>query len=126
VGDSINHPSHYTQGDVECIEIIGEMDQMRATCIKYLWRYKDKVNPIEDLRKAEWYLARYINTVKFKRVPRKIRKDFEKRHVYTVLCHIHGDRIVAGFIEDIIQAKSKHELEMVRHYLQQVIAGATV
>jgi hypothetical protein len=27
---------------------------------KYLWRYEKKVNPVEDLKKARWYLERLI------------------------------------------------------------------
>lgn len=66
--DNVNHPSHYTQGKVECIDAIDA-----ATCdlpgpdsfyvgqvIKYVWRYSIKGNPLEDLRKARWYLDRII------------------------------------------------------------------
>ena len=64
--DVINHPSHYTQGDIECIDAIkaalGEEQYewyLRGACIKYLWRYKMK-SGVESLKKSEWYLKRLI------------------------------------------------------------------
>ena len=63
--DSVNHPAHYTQGGVECIEAIeASMSKEEFTgylkgCVeKYVWRYKYKNNPVEDLEKAIWYLTR--------------------------------------------------------------------
>jgi len=63
--DKINHPAHYTQGKVECIDAIEAavtgLVGMEAVCtaqiIKYVWRWKLK-NGKEDLKKAAWYLAR--------------------------------------------------------------------
>ena len=64
--DVINHPSHYTQGDIECIDAIkaalGEEQYegyLRGACIKYLRRYKMK-SGVESLKKSEWYLKRLI------------------------------------------------------------------
>ena len=66
--DMVNSPSHYVQGDIECIDAIAEvvkhLDGMEAMCtgnaIKYLWRWKHK-NGAEDLKKAVWYIQRMIN-----------------------------------------------------------------
>ncbi len=64
--DVVNHPSHYTQGSIECIDAIkaalGEEQYegyLRGACIKYLWRYKMK-SGVESLKKSEWYLKRLI------------------------------------------------------------------
>lgn len=64
--DVVNHPSHYTQGGIECIDAIkaalGEEQYegyLRGACIKYLWRYKMK-SGVESLKKSEWYLKRLI------------------------------------------------------------------
>jgi hypothetical protein len=67
IKDNVNHPSHYTQGAIECIDAIKEATKglfgIEAVCtaniIKYVWRWKFK-NGIEDLRKADWYLQRLI------------------------------------------------------------------
>ena len=65
--DNVNHPSHYTQGDIECIDAIkaatvgktGIEAACVANVIKYLWRYEAK-NGVEDVRKAKWYIDRLI------------------------------------------------------------------
>lgn len=67
MSDPVNHPSHYTQGEIECIDAIkaatsglmGEQAYCTAAAIKYLWRWKIK-NGVEDLRKCRWYLERLI------------------------------------------------------------------
>lgn len=65
--DMVNHPKHYTQGDIECIECIkaavtnkvGIEAVCVANVIKYLFRYEEK-NGIEDIRKAKWYIERLL------------------------------------------------------------------
>ena len=67
-GDNVNHPSHYTQGNIECIEAIEEATKhlrgIEATdtgnILKYMWRWNNK-NGLEDLRKARWYLNHLIS-----------------------------------------------------------------
>lgn len=55
--DNINHPTHYTGRNIgyECILLAKRQYFCTGNVIKYLWRYKDKGNPIEDLEKARWY-----------------------------------------------------------------------
>lgn len=70
IKDNVNHPSHYTQGAIECIDAIKEATKglfgIEAVCtaniIKYVWRWKFK-NGVEDLNKAKWYLDRLIKEV---------------------------------------------------------------
>lgn len=67
MNDTVNKPSHYTGGAIECIDAITEatkdLQGIEAVCtasaLKYLWRWKKK-NGVEDLRKAAWYLERLI------------------------------------------------------------------
>lgn len=68
--DAVNHPSHYTQGGIECIEAIkNSMSQeafngyLKGNAMKYLWRYTNKGKPIEDLKKAQWYINRLLSEV---------------------------------------------------------------
>lgn len=70
--DVVNHPSHYTQGDIECIDAIkaalGEEQYegyLRGACIKYLWRYEEK-GGLESVRKAQWYLNKLISELEDK------------------------------------------------------------
>lgn len=60
--DNVNHPSHYNQGGIECIDAMVSAFGKEAVgnfCIcnafKYVWRAKQK-NGVEDLGKAIWYL----------------------------------------------------------------------
>jgi hypothetical protein len=63
IDDPVETPSHYTRGDVECIDAVraalGE-ERFRGWCqggaIKYLWRYEHKGRPAEDLRKARRFI----------------------------------------------------------------------
>ena len=68
--DNVNHPSHYTKGEVECIDAIESAtigkSGIEAVCVanivKYLWRYEEK-NGIEDVKKAQFYLNRLLATL---------------------------------------------------------------
>jgi hypothetical protein len=61
--DPINHPKHYTQhpSGVECIEVAEHYNFCLGNAIKYIWRAGIKSdNPVEDLKKAAWYIEREI------------------------------------------------------------------
>lgn len=65
--DPVDHPAHYTQGGIECIDALEAalgVDGVKAFCrgnaIKYLWRAGAKGSLIEDLRKAVWYIQHEI------------------------------------------------------------------
>ena len=59
--DPVNHPEHYTSGNIECLDAIksalGENYQfyVQGNLIKYIWRFNHK-NGVEDLKKAKFYL----------------------------------------------------------------------
>jgi hypothetical protein len=64
--DTVNHPSHYTDGGIECIEAIEAAlsneefrGYCKGNCIKYNWRERHK-GGTESLKKAQWYLDRLI------------------------------------------------------------------
>lgn len=63
--DNVTHPAHYTSGGIECIDAMKSAltpdefrGYLRGNAVKYLWRYDRKGKPVEDLRKAAWYLDR--------------------------------------------------------------------
>ena len=71
--DAVQHPSHYTQGGIECIDAIrasmtadGFCDYCKGNIIKYIWRWREK-GGVEDLRKASVYLDWLINAADGKR-----------------------------------------------------------
>jgi hypothetical protein len=63
--DVINHPKHYLThpSGVECITITEHLNFCIGNAIKYLWRAGEKGDYLEDLRKAQWYIAREIARV---------------------------------------------------------------
>lgn len=63
--DVINHPSHYTRGKIEVIAFIEDqqLPYHLGNVIKYIARAGYKGDKLEDLKKARWYLDRYINEV---------------------------------------------------------------
>lgn len=63
--DVINHPSHYTRGKIEVIDFIEDqqLPYHLGNVIKYIARAGPKGDKLEDLKKARWYLDRYINEV---------------------------------------------------------------
>jgi len=70
--DTVNNPDHYNTGAVECIDAIeasmsceGFKSYCKGNVQKYLWRYEMKGKPVEDLQKAQWYLAKLLNVVIF-------------------------------------------------------------
>lgn len=74
INDPVNNPLHYNRKGIECINAIeASMSNeefkgyLKGNAIKYLWRYKYKNNPVEDLEKSMWYsnkLKELINVEK--------------------------------------------------------------
>ncbi len=60
--DPVNSPKHYRQGGMEVIDIIEafELDYRLGNTIKYVLRHSNKGKPLEDLKKARYYLDRQI------------------------------------------------------------------
>ena len=62
MNDPVNSPAHYTShpSGVECIEIAEHMTFCLGNAVKYIWRAGQKGDAVEDLRKAQFYIAREI------------------------------------------------------------------
>ena len=65
--DVVNSPPHYKTGGIEAIEGIeasmgpeAYAGYLKGNIMKYMWRYERKGKPVEDLKKARWYLGRLI------------------------------------------------------------------
>jgi len=64
--DLVNHPSHYIDSGIECIEAIEAQltpeefrGYAKGNIAKYVWREQHK-GGTESLKKARWYLDRLI------------------------------------------------------------------
>lgn len=68
--ETVNHPPHYCQGGMECIQALEALgiaeDYCRGNALKYLWRLKDKGKAVEDARKAKWYVERLLGYLEAK------------------------------------------------------------
>ena len=67
VSDAVNHPSHYTQGSIECIDAIASalgheafVQFLRGQVIKYMWRLGRKGDALKDAEKGKWYASRLV------------------------------------------------------------------
>lgn len=60
--DNINNPAHYKDGGIETIDFIEakQLGYSLGNVIKYISRAGKKGDRLEDLKKAQWYLAREI------------------------------------------------------------------
>ena len=85
--DNIN-PTYYRKG-IETTDYIvsHSMNYLEGNIIKYVTRYKDK-GGIEDLKKAEWYLARLIQEAE--------KPDFE----LSTLEEVIAEEEISKFIND--------------------------
>lgn len=66
VYDTVNHPHHYCTGKYECIDVMIEIfgvEAVKTFCLlnafKYIYRHNNK-NGLEDIKKAKWYIDKYI------------------------------------------------------------------
>lgn len=66
--DNVNHPKHYESGKFECIDVMEEAigtEDVKGFCLcnafKYIYRCcKKNTSPLEDVKKAVWYLNKFI------------------------------------------------------------------
>lgn len=65
--DNVNNPDHYTYGNIECIDYLRDnmpyeafLGFLEGNNKKYMHRWRHKAKPLEDLKKARWYLDRLI------------------------------------------------------------------
>ena len=71
MNEKVNHPDHY-QGSIECIDYIESLGLGKGFClgsaIKYIHRAGNKAgeSELDDLKKASWYLDRYVDALEVK------------------------------------------------------------
>jgi hypothetical protein len=68
--DAVDHPAHYNQGGIECIDAIesalgrdGFVAFLRGQVLKYQWRLGRKDASAQDAAKAHWYSDRLVKTL---------------------------------------------------------------
>lgn len=73
VSDSVAHPAHYNKGKIEVIEFIEDQRLWfhLGNAVKYIARSAHKGKPVEDLRKAIWYIEREIELIQAEKEQRE-------------------------------------------------------
>jgi hypothetical protein len=68
--DMVNHPPHYTQGGMETIDIMEAKStseefkgHLKLTALKYLTRAGHKESELQDAKKTQWYVNRWVKTL---------------------------------------------------------------
>ena len=65
--EAVNHPHHYKPNGskYEAIDIIEDWNLgfSDGNAVKYICRHRFKNNPIEDIKKAIWYLKRHLQNL---------------------------------------------------------------
>ena len=68
---AVNSPQHYTQGNMETIDMIKESlteeefsGYLKGNILKYVCRYKHKGMPLKDLMQSQWYLDKLVKEQK--------------------------------------------------------------
>ena len=86
--DNVNHPAHYETNGIECIDAMVAsqgvncvMDYCLCNAFKYIWRCQRKGKRNEDIRKAIWYLNKYVELDNETLAPLKLEIDADPRTV---------------------------------------------
>jgi hypothetical protein len=68
--DMVNNPLHYTQGGMETIDIMEAKStpeefkgHLKLTAMKYLTRAGHKESELQDAKKTQWYVNRWVKTL---------------------------------------------------------------
>ena len=65
VNDVVSHPTHYTNGGMECIDemiMVFGKETVAHFCLCNVWKYRYRAlskNGEEDIKKSHWYMAKY-------------------------------------------------------------------
>lgn len=69
--DNVNRPNHYAERSYEVIDVMKDtmtierfIGYLEGCVIKYMMRWDKKENAEQDLKKAQWYLNKLVNTIK--------------------------------------------------------------
>lgn len=113
--DIVQKPKHYTDTGIEHSDVVEawNMDYFIGNCTKYLCRWEKKANPLQDLKKAAWYLARKIAHL-----------EFPGLNTRESICIVELKKQIE-FVKDMIECEKKQvkPKKVVLDYLEDVLGG---
>jgi len=117
--DAIN-PKHYTShpSGIECIEISKHLSACLAQAFQYVWRCGQKDDPIQELKKALWFIDAELTITNFPSLNFHLIKDsisrimdYESEHKGNALLHIAIARHHEVKHRNSCLAIAKHDIE---------------
>jgi len=127
ITDKINHPFHYTShpSGVECIQITEHFSFNIGNAIKYLWRADEKGAPLDDLKKAGWYIEREItrrineaNTITEIEFPKPTENPLMDPRLLNLRALLiaarNGDQMARSLADDIVENLERGSLDRQR------------
>jgi len=70
LSDMVNQPPHYTHGGIETIDYMEAKStpeefkgHLKLTALKYLTRAGYKESELQDAKKTQWYVNRWVKTL---------------------------------------------------------------
>lgn len=98
--DPVENPEHYNRAGIEVIDVIETYTPNSphlANVLKYVCRHSYKGKPLEDLRKARWYLNRAIERMERETVAEIAQLGQELQpEAYTTTDFLPGDYVESG------------------------------
>jgi hypothetical protein len=97
--DEVNAPQHYNVNGIEVIDVIETYtpdSPHLANVLKYVCRHSYKGKPLQDLRKAAWYLARAIELLEGEEEEGATFDEYGRSVRYSAPVNIDGETITEG------------------------------
>lgn len=75
--DPVNRPAHYNMGRIPVIDFIEDqkLPYHLGNVVKYICRSAHKGTEIQDLKKAQWYLNRWIENLESPSTPSSAKQE---------------------------------------------------
>lgn len=125
--DMVNHPPHYqSPTGFECIDVTRYLIGPLANTFKYVYRFRSKGKPLEDLKKAMFYLDVYMETGhgKMKRSVRSYAQDLQVAAAQAMQLNGVLDSL-GEYVDYLLEQKAPEAAFMSRfhHYLDVASNG---
>ena len=100
--EMVNHPSHYNQGDIECIDAMiaaKGLEKTIAFCecsvFKYDWRLGNKDAEEQEVGKIKWYLDKYLEL-------KKVKEAKDKNEIKETIARMKREGLTQKQIDNIL------------------------
>lgn len=128
----VHKPEHYNKhpSGIQCIEVTRHLSGDLAAAFKYVFRYEDKENPIQDLQKALFYIddELSIDNYDYVQMSRDIAEKIKKLLEKIQYAENHGFKSRTLYYiatANFRNSDRRLNLEMAKRYIQELIDSKT-